>query len=269
MTPQTTPTGPGPDPSTPAPSDVQSVTRAQMTEVDRVMVDELGITLVQMMENAGRALATLARTTLGGHVEGRRIVVAAGPGGNGGGAMVAARRLHGWGALPVVLTTGSAGQAKGATRRQLHTLLRLGVPVLSMSALPSLPRGELVLDGILGYGLEGPARGTAAQLIRWVGCGHERVLSLDTPSGVDVDTGLALGEAICADATLILAAAKPGLLEPHAGQHVGALYVADIGVPRELIQRVTGRPGPTFGPDDILAVAPRGRAGVTGGGLLG
>lgn len=245
------------------------VTRAQMVEVDRIMVDELGITLVQMMENAGRALATLARTMLGGEVEGRRVVVAAGTGGNGGGAMVAARRLHGWGALPVVVTTGSSEHTRGAVRHQLRTLVNLGVPVLHVSAVPALPRGEMVIDGILGYGLDGPARGSAAQLIRWIGCGRETVLALDTPSGLDVDTGQALGEAVCADATLTLAAAKPGLLLEHARRHVGSLYVADIGVPGEVIRRVTAEPGPAFGPGDILALGRSGRVAATTVGMSG
>jgi len=261
--------GSGTQPGLRARQDERSVTRAQMAEVDRVMVDELGITLVQMMENAGLALATLARTMLGGHVEGRRVVVAAGTGGNGGGAMVAARRLHGWGALPVVVTTSNAGLTRGAVRHQLRTLMSLGVPVLHVSAVPTLPRGELVIDGTLGYGLDGPARGSAAQLIRWIGCGREAVLALDTPSGVDVDTGLAPGPAVCADTTLTLAAAKPGLLQPHAARHVAVLYVADIGVPGEVIQRVTGHPGPTFGPGDTLLLGRQAPADVHGAELPG
>ncbi len=81
------------------------VTAAQMAEVDRIMVSERGVMLVQMMENAGRALATVARSHLGGDVAGKHVVVLAGTGGDGGGAMAAARRLHGWGAHPTVVTT--------------------------------------------------------------------------------------------------------------------------------------------------------------------
>lgn len=260
MTGRGVPTAPVSLPTPAIGNEVPPVTRAQMVEVDRIMVDELGITLVQMMENAGRALATLARTMLGGHVEGRRVVVAAGTGGNGGGAMVAARRLHGWGALPVVVTTGSAsrirnaGRTHAAVQHQLRTLVSMDVPVIHVSAVPALPRGELVIDGILGYGLEGPARGTAAQLIRWIGCGREAVLALDTPSGLDVDTGQALGEAVCANATLTLAAPKTGLLLTSARHHVGSLFVADIGVPREVIRRVSSRDAARFGEADILAV---------------
>jgi NAD(P)H-hydrate epimerase len=73
---------------------------AEMRAVDDVMVGELGIELKQMMENAGRNLAVLARLLLGGSAAGRAVTVLAGPGGNGGGGLVAARHLLGAGACP-------------------------------------------------------------------------------------------------------------------------------------------------------------------------
>ena len=83
-----------------APTDgVPYVTTDQMREVDRLMVEEYGIVLLQMMENAGRGLARLARERfLDGDARGRSVVVMAGSGGNGGGGLVCARRLAGWGA---------------------------------------------------------------------------------------------------------------------------------------------------------------------------
>lgn len=66
---------------------------AEMVEIDRLMVEEYGILLLQMMENAGRSLAALAREMLGGSAAGRRVVVLAGQGNNGGGGQMAARHL--------------------------------------------------------------------------------------------------------------------------------------------------------------------------------
>ncbi len=74
-----------------------ALTTDQMRNVDRAMMQEMGITLMQMMENAGRHLATLARERLGGTVQGKRLIVLAGRGNNGGGGMVAARHLANWG----------------------------------------------------------------------------------------------------------------------------------------------------------------------------
>jgi len=77
---------------------IPSITTKQMREVDRAMIEDFGIQLVQMMENAGRALATAARVRLGGSAVGRSVLILAGRGNNGGGGLVAARRLANWGA---------------------------------------------------------------------------------------------------------------------------------------------------------------------------
>jgi NAD(P)H-hydrate epimerase len=85
---------------------VPHLTTAEMIEVDRAMMEDYHIELIQMMENAGRNLAHLARIRfLGGDPRGRQVLVLAGTGGNGGGALVAARRLHNWGARVDVITT--------------------------------------------------------------------------------------------------------------------------------------------------------------------
>jgi NAD(P)H-hydrate epimerase len=78
----------------------------QMIEVDRAMMQDYKIGLIQMMENAGRNLAHLARIRfLDGNPEGKQVIILAGTGGNGGGALVSARRLHNWGAKVHVFIT--------------------------------------------------------------------------------------------------------------------------------------------------------------------
>jgi len=87
---------------------IPTVTVDQMREVDRLMMEEFQIGLLQMMENAGRALAVRARQVLGGDVRGAHVVVLAGRGGNGGGGLTAARRLSIWGADVSVILSGPA-----------------------------------------------------------------------------------------------------------------------------------------------------------------
>ena len=79
-------------------NNMPGVTREQMVEVDRLMIEEYGITLMQIMENAGRTLAEFTSILLGGAVKGKRIAVLCGGGNNGGGGMAAARHLVNWGA---------------------------------------------------------------------------------------------------------------------------------------------------------------------------
>src|SRR6516162_4624167 len=100
--------------------DVPDLTTQQMVEVDRAMIEDYRIELVQMMENAGRNLAHLARTRfLDGDPRGRPVVVLAGGGGNGGGALVAARRLANWGANVVVALGQPAQRMTPVSAHQL------------------------------------------------------------------------------------------------------------------------------------------------------
>ena len=199
--------------------DLAELTAEQMREVDRRMTDELGIQLVQMMENAGGHLATLAIA----RYRPASCTVLVGPGGNGGGALAAARHLHSRG-VSVGVVLSDAGRVSGPTAHQLATIERLGVPVVTQPQL-----AELVVDGLIGYSLRGDPHGRASELIEWANAVVAPVLALDTPSGLDLTTGETATPCVVADATLTLALPKTGLRR--APRVVGDLYAADISVP--------------------------------------
>ncbi|MDQ2873749.1 MAG: NAD(P)H-hydrate epimerase [Actinomycetota bacterium] len=196
-----------------------ALTAEQMREVDRVMVEDLHITLVQMMENAGRSLAEVAVRRF--HPE--TVTVLAGPGGNGGGGLVAARHLANRGVTVEVSLAGAARDLRPVPAHQLDILVRTGISVTDQ------PRpAALVIDALLGYSLRGDPTGRAGELIDWANRSGCAILSLDIPSGLDADTAVAASPCITADATVTLALPKVGLR--NAGQ-VGQLYLADISVP--------------------------------------
>jgi NAD(P)H-hydrate epimerase len=219
--------------------DVPHLTTEQMIEVDRAMIDDFGIELIQMMENAGRNLAALARVRfLNGDPRGRRVVALAGPGGNGGGVLVAARRLHGWGAEVTVALGAPAERFTLVPAHQLAVVRRLGIAVVEGDGVAEpAADAELVLDGLLGYSLRGAPRGRAAMLITWANGQPAPVLALDVPSGVDAGAGEVREPAVRAAATLTLALPKEGLRERAARQRVGELYLGDISAPPGLYAR--------------------------------
>lgn len=217
-------------------ADLPWLTTAQMVEVDRAMVDDAGITLLQMMELAGRHLAVLARARFLMSAQRGRVVVLAGSGGNGGGALVAARRLASWGFdVRVVLSAAEASFA-GVPRHQLDIACRLGIAVQASGEPPS-GSATLIIDGLIGYALRGAPRGRASELIAWADASPAPVLALDVPSGLDATTGRVSGPVIHAVATLTLALPKRGLLPAAEIDPVGELYLADIGVPSALYRR--------------------------------
>lgn len=235
-------------------SEVPHLTADQMVEVDRVMIEDYGIDLVRMMENAGRALASLARRLfLDGDAVGRRIVVMAGTGGNGGGALVAARRLHNYGATVEVLATRGDDAFTPVPRDQLAIVRRMGIDVDSKDDLGALGDPDVILDGLIGYSLRGAPRGAASRLIEWANESAAPVLSLDAPSGVDTTTGVVFDPAILATATMTLALPKEGLRSPGVAENVGDLYLADISVPPDLYRRSFGlEVGSLFSTSDIV-----------------
>jgi NAD(P)H-hydrate epimerase len=217
------------------PEDVPYLTTEQMVEVDRAMMEDLGIELIQMMENAGRNLAHLARRRfLDNEPAGKSVLVLAGTGGNGGGALVAARRLWSWGAWVRVFTTKPAEAFNSLPARQLDILRRMQIAIGSEDELLNEEAPDLILDGVIGYSLQGAPRGGAAALIRWANARERPILSLDAPSGLDTTSGQVFEPAIRATATMTLALPKEGLRAPGAEGHVGELYLADIGVPPSL-----------------------------------
>jgi NAD(P)H-hydrate epimerase len=227
----------------------------QMREVDRLMVEDYGIGLPQMMEHAGRHLAHVARERFfAGDARDRAVVVLAGTGGNGGGALVAARRLHSWGASVRVFVAGAREDFAPIPLSQLDVLPRMAVPVAPADAIGTVSLTELVLDGIIGYSLRGAPRGAAADLVVWANGQPAPVLSLDLPTGLDATTGEVNEPTVRADATLTLALPKQGLSAPDADDVVGELYLADIGVPRSLyaLPSVSVEVGPIFSGSDVV-----------------
>jgi NAD(P)H-hydrate epimerase len=215
--------------------EVPHLTTEQMIEVDRAMMEDYHIELLQMMENAGRNLAHLARDRfLDGDPEGKPVAVLAGSGGNGGGALVAARRLHNWGARVQVVLAQPMDRLTPVPGHQLDILTKMRVPVLAAEEVHTTTPAALVLDGLIGYSLRGAPRGAAADLIRWANGQRVPILALDVPSGLDAGTGTVYEPAIRANATLTLALPKKGLRLPEVKALVGELYLADISVPPDL-----------------------------------
>lgn len=235
--------------------EVPYVNTEQMIEVDRAMMEDFKIELIQMMENAGRNLAHLARVRfLDGNPSGKRIVVLAGTGGNGGGALVCARRLHNWGAKVRVFVTKSDEDFTSIPAHQLDILKRMGVLISRTEAIARVENPELIVDGVIGYSLKGNPRGAAGDLIRWANARQAPILALDAPSGVDTTTGKVFDPAIRATATLTLALPKEGLRAPGVAVNVGELYLADISVPPSLYSesRLGLQVGHLFAKSDII-----------------
>jgi NAD(P)H-hydrate epimerase len=237
--------------------DIPYLDTQQMIEVDRAMMEDYTINLIQMMENAGRNLAHLARVRfLESDPVGKHVIVMAGTGGNGGGALVCARRLHNWGANVSVYITRRDEDFTPIPAHQLTILHKMNVTVKPAHEINQAGNADLIIDGLIGYSLKGAPTGSSADLIRWTNRQNTPVLALDVPSGVDTTHGTAFDPAIKATATLTLALPKQGLRAPGVANLVGELYLADISVPPNLYEGTTLglKVGPLFATSEILRI---------------
>lgn len=235
------------------------VSAAEMAIVDGLAVEEFGIELPQMMEQAGSHLAELVRAELGGDLRGRRVVVAVGPGNNGGGGLVAARHLANRGASVRVILARPVNRLSEASRHQVATLLQMAVEccvaiydVLDDELDREFASADAVVDSILGYRGSGPPHDGVLWLVDRVARATAPVISLDLPSGIDADTGEAVGAVVTATATLTLALPKPGLFRGAGRERAGRVYLGDIGLPAALYHRLGLEAGQPFAEGRIV-----------------
>ena len=186
---------------------------------------ERGISVEQLMENAGWAVALGARKLLGGSY-GRRVVIVCGKGNNAGDGLVAGRVLDAQGAhVTAVLTSDRQSELTDLNRR------RFPGRIVHLDGLPrELARADLVIDAIFGVGLTRAPEGAAAAAIELSATSPAPILAVDVPSGVNADTGAVPGVVVTARTTVTLSGYKPGLLFAPGAEHAGAVEVADIGI---------------------------------------
>jgi NAD(P)H-hydrate epimerase len=208
-----------------------ALTADEMAAVDRAMFSVCGLDVLQVMEVAGRAVASWVRKeTFGGDCSGRHVLVLCGTGGNGGDGMVAARYLAGWGATAAV-ALAARPEHDSVTAHQLRVVEALNIPVSEPDAFSGIPEPDLIIDGLLGFSGSGNPRGEVARLIELANNRQGPTVAIDLPSGLDATTGIVNSPCIRATATITLGLPKTGILAEAARPVTGRVVVADIGIP--------------------------------------
>ena len=214
-----------------------------------------GITRDHMTEAAARAAAALCRKLLDDRIAGTTVLVLAGTGVKACVALHALRILHGFGASCSAVLTGGEREMRPETARAAAICESLRLPLLqprSPAVRAAVADADLVLDGLLGVGLEGPPREPLAALIRLSNEARAEVLSLECPSGLEPDTGEPMQPTLEARATLALGLPCAGLFAPVALQLTGEVWLCDIGYPPEALEDAGLDAGDLFEANEIV-----------------
>jgi len=202
------------------------LTNVEMGEADRHTITS-GVSGQTLMENAGTAVAA---AVMARHPPGSKVAVVAGTGNNGGDGFVAARLLRGAGYRVAVHLIGRADAIKGdaaAAARQWQGPMPGGVP--------DLTGAHVIVDALLGAGLDRPVAGEARTAIEAINGAGLPVFAVDLPSGINGTTGTVMGGAVNASRTITFFRKKPGHLLLPGRSHCGEVEVAQIGIPADVL----------------------------------
>jgi hydroxyethylthiazole kinase-like uncharacterized protein yjeF len=216
---------------------LQAITSREMRALE-VNAEYFGISLLQLMENAGRNVAVDIASRF---EAGKRVVIFCGLGGNGGDGFVTARHLLSMGFVVTVILAGRSKEiVHEAAQKNFLSLAYLNeIPILEVADSSDIPKVEadVVVDALLGTGTKGSLKPPIRQMVEHINSLSGFKIAVDVPTGIDSDTGENLGIAVKADATVSFHTPKIGLA--NAKKYVGELIVKDIGVPSQ-IERLAG-----------------------------
>jgi ADP-dependent NAD(P)H-hydrate dehydratase / NAD(P)H-hydrate epimerase len=219
---------------------------AQMREADRRAIDDIGIPSLVLMENAGRQ-AVAAMEAIYSDLSDRQVAVLCGRGNNGGDGFVVARTLLQRNVDVSVFLIGRVSEVRGDARVNLEILGRLGHTVVEVADsqawelhFSEVSDCTLIVDAIFGTGLNAPVSGFIESVITDVNTSGIPVVSIDLPSGLSADSPEPIGPSIEASVTITLAAPKLPLVLPPGETRAGDIVIADIGIPDEVIDAVSG-----------------------------
>ncbi|HZX93169.1 MAG TPA: NAD(P)H-hydrate epimerase [Myxococcales bacterium] len=199
----------------------------------------MGVTRDQMTEAAARAAAALCRKLLDNQIAGSSVFALAGNGVKGCVALHTLRVLHGFGAECSAVLVGGEREMRPETARAASVCEALRIPLLSTrspAVRSAAADADLIIDGLVGVGLDGAPREPLAGLIHLSNETRATVVSLECPSGLEPDTGEPMPPTLKARATLALGLPSAGLLAPLAWQYTGEVWLCDIGYPPEALE---------------------------------
>jgi NAD(P)H-hydrate epimerase len=216
------------------------VTAAEMRLLEEKAVDT-GISIQDLMQNAGQAVATEIAQLLE-PIEGKRIIVLVGPGNNGGDGLVVARHLKAACALVDVYLLAERKaddivyhEALAAGLSPIEARMDVGFERLR----EALGEADIILDAVFGTGVSRPINGAIAAALALVAQARiDRpdlsIIALDLPSGLNSDTGAVDKSTLAVDYTITLGNPKRGFFLFPGADYTGEILVADIGLPEGL-----------------------------------
>lgn len=204
----------------------------KIRRIDSSAKRKYGISPIQLMENAGAAVANAAVSSYSFNSP----LVVCGPGNNGGDGFVAARHLfnrH----YDVKVFIIDSSKYSPESLKNLNTLKKMSVPIFNSPASLKKLMGEsdIIIDAVFGSSFRGNLKEPYSRIIKSINSSGKKVVSIDIPSGMDGSSGRISSDAVRADITVVLGVMKTGLLWNSSIEMTGDVYLADISIPEDAV----------------------------------
>lgn len=215
-------------------------TNKQIREIEAYVQDQKMFSAFDLMSAAGAAAWDVL---LKEWPSARKLWIFCGKGNNGGDGYILANLAKNAGLSVRIFATCPIDLLQGPAKWAAEKASENGVSITVKESLDfSMEEADLLVDGLLGSGLEGPVKEPYATWINAINTAKKPIFSLDVPSGISVDTGLALGPAIHASVTLTFIGLKRGLFTANAPAHCGKILYDYLQIPKFVFEKF---PSPT------------------------
>ena len=233
------------------------VTAAEMYEIDRDTIEQIGISADSLMENAGQSLFHVLRERI---PRSARVAVLAGTGNNGGDGFVVARMLKSYGYDADLWLIPPKEKIKGAAKTALEVYERSGYDWKPYAGneqafATHILQYDVIIDALLGIGIKGEVRPPYKEIIELVNRSRAIVYAIDIPSGTPADGGEA-ETAVRADVTITIQCPKLGVYTFPTADYYGELLIIDIGIPPLAVKR-NAAPRFVWKEDDVVRTLPK------------
>ena len=197
------------------------ITPIEMRVLDR-NAQHFGVPILELMENAGKAVADVARSEF--RVGGKNVLVLCGTGNNGGDGLVAARHLANEARVTVLLARSPDQFATKEAETNFERLRDVQILAGLDKSEEAIAGADLLIDALLGIGAEGTIREPYGALILQMNASGKPILSIDVPSGIGTE------RSVKPTATVALHDVKEGMTAENSGR----IHTADIGIPAKI-----------------------------------
>lgn len=213
-------------------------TPAQVRELDRVAIGNCGIPGYELMSRAGQVAFDTACLRW---PDARRWLVLCGAGNNAGDGFVVARLAQAAGLDVTVAALSDPSCLQGEAATAWRDYMNAGGTTQAFSAA-LIDGADLVIDALLGTGLQRPVTGEYLAAIEAVNVEARPVMALDVPSGLDSLSGEILGAAMWADLTVTFVGLKAGLYLASGPEYCGEIEFAALDIPATAVQQLEAAP---------------------------